>query len=42
MAVNICSSQIGRNTSAKHLGITRNEKNKTDIDEKLNVGMATI
>lgn len=40
--VNIGYSQTGRSETAKHLGITRNEKNTIDIDEKLKTGRATI
>lgn len=40
--VNIGNSQIGRSENATRLGITRNEKNTIDIDEKLKVGRATI
>jgi hypothetical protein len=40
--VNICDSKVSRSTCTKHLGISRNEKNSINIDEKLKSGRAAI
>ena len=41
-AVDIGEFKICRSEKATHLGITRNEKNTIDIDEKIKTGRATI
>jgi hypothetical protein len=40
--VNIGDCKVSRSTCTKHLGISRNEKNSINIDEKLKSGRAAI
>jgi hypothetical protein len=39
---NIGDCKVSRSTCTKHLGISRNEKNSINIDEKLKSGRAAI
>jgi hypothetical protein len=40
--INIGDCKVSRSTCTKHLGISRNEKNSINIDEKLKSGRAAI
>ena len=40
--VDIGSSDVNKSDETKHLGITRNEHNTVDIEERIKLGRATI